>query len=209
MKVQTVISGCAVTQLEGFRLLVSCCFHDLLCSFQKLESFYGLCCQIASHTQLQVKLSSSHVSFFAIFFPPPVSFLHGFQTSYIRVLFSFPVLKWFCFYSLIFFHTLYPQHATSPIRSKLHHLLLSAITPLTLTLDPLPTLTLPAPHFPHLLPQDLSRTVFANDVGVDLDLLDGLHRAVISVGVRVQTPERILHRLHCSSLVKPVHELRF
>lgn len=46
------------------------------------------------------------------------------------------------------FVTEYPPRAT-PICSKLHHLLLSAVTQLALTLHP-PTHTLPAPLFPSL-----------------------------------------------------------
>lgn len=94
------------------------------------------------------------------------------------------------------FVTEYPARAT-PICSMLHHLLLSAITQLTLSLH---TPCLP-PCSPHFLPSDLGQRAFANDVCQFCPGdLNRFCRTDIAVGVKA-------HRLCCRGSVKPVCEV--
>lgn len=146
--------------VKGLDHRSSAVFRSLLCSFQKVEF-----CPKAS--------PSSTFPAHTFIWIAPLSLISRYS-SLSPVSFSsfpvFPVAFWcllhhFTFFSsdtVFYFHTfnsslnihLWSLHVATPICSKLHHLLLSAITQLKFTLQPPPPTHTPClpPHFPHLLP---------------------------------------------------------
>lgn len=157
-------------------------FHSLLCSFQKVSLP-----STTSHPPPAPTNSTHHPVMFcngtplrAHFFAVVSYFPRGFLVSahLITLTFLTGISDKDFFILFSYFNSSLNIHpCATPICSKLHHLLLSAITRLKLTLQlpPLPHTHPACPLTPPTTsPSDLARIELANDVGDDSDLLVAL-----------------------------------
>lgn len=193
----------------GFSLFSMACFAHLRMQFAP-ELYYPPprlhtpSCWTHQHMKPTSSYFSQRLTFETIFF-------------HLFFIYSIQSLHWgFSLHTL--FITRYPPLVTTcgkPICSKLHHLLLSAITQLKLTLHP-HTHALPAPSLPSPPPpQTWVRWYLQMTSALILTCL--LYRtdrfchtdAAVGIKVLVVTAEGTWYRLHCPNLVKPVHVVQF
>lgn len=193
----------------GFSLF----FHGLLCSSQNAVCPRALLSTTSPAHTFMLNTSTHEANIF-LFFPKTDIWDDILSPVFI---YSIQSLHWgFSLHTL--FITRYPPLVTTcgkPICSKLHHLLLSAITQLKLTLHP-HTHALPAPSLPSPPPpQTWVRWYLQMTPALILTCL--LYRtdrfchtdAAVGIKVLVVTAEGTWYRLHCPNLVKPVHVVQF